>query len=458
MISFRGYDDVIKRVYDNNQEHVFASWDRLGPGQRESLLKDLADVDFGLMKKLFTAAGAPSHGSYRPAPFIPLPKTPAEHEKFRKAAALGEELIRGGKVAAFIVAGGQGSRLGYEGPKGKFPVGPVSGKTLFRLHGEKILASGRRYGVAIPWFVMTSHANHRETVEYFESEKYFGLDPRDVFVFPQNMIPSLDEKGRLILESECGVFKNPDGHGGSLSALRTSGALDEMKSRGITVISYFQVDNPLVKIIDPVFIGFHRDAGADISSKALRKAYAEEKVGVFVQYADNTLGIVEYSDMPQEKINERDPGGELLYSSGNPAIHLFGREFIERITSSDLSLPYHTAKKKIAAHGGGEITGYKFEKFVFDALSMTDRNVILEVLREEEFAPVKNASGADSLETCIKLMDGLHRQWLGARGAKISAKTRIVEISPLYALGADDIPAGLALPERESVLLEAEVR
>ncbi|HOO70283.1 MAG TPA: UDPGP type 1 family protein [Spirochaetota bacterium] len=461
MISFHGYDDVIKRVYDNRQEHVFAFWEKLTDGQRKSLLMDLEDVDFPLLKHLYAQTESSAEKKYSPAPYIALPRTPEEKQDFAKAAERGIQAIKQGKVAAFIVAGGQGSRLGYEGPKGKFPTAPVSGKTLFELHGEKILANSIKYGVDIPWFVMTSHANHKETAAYFKEKNHFGLNPESVHIFPQNMIPSLDTGGRIILESQCSIFKNPDGHGGSLTALKSSGSLDIMKQKGIALISYFQVDNPLVNIIDPVFIGFHCEKGADISSKALPKAGAEEKVGVFVRYGNNTLGIVEYSDMPPEKIHETDEKGMLRYSSGNPAIHLFSREFIERITSSELSLPFHTARKKIAsytAEGTAEIEGYKFEKFVFDALSLTEKNVILEVVREEEFAPVKNASGPDSLQTCVALMDGLFRSWLTQRGIEVPPSVKTIEISSLFALGPEDIPPDLALPDKKAVYLERPVK
>jgi UDP-N-acetylglucosamine/UDP-N-acetylgalactosamine diphosphorylase len=457
MISFQGHDDVITRVYDRGQEHVFAFWNTLTDSQRLALVSDLADIDFDQLQRLYAHTEALPEKNYEPAPFIPLPANDRDRKAFAEAAAAGEQAIRSGAVAAFIVAGGQGSRLGFEGPKGMFPVAPVSGKTLFQLHGEKILASSKKYGVTIPWFVMTSRANHDDTVRYFADQKYFSLDRGDVYIFPQNMIPSLDTGGKLILETPCSVFKNPDGHGGSLTALKSSGALDEMKKRNISFISYFQVDNPLVRIIDPAFIGFHALRGADISSKALRKAYADEKVGVFVRYADNTLGITEYSDMPPDRIHAVNDRGELLYSSGNPAIHVFSRDFVDAITASDLSLPYHVARKKIASltpSGSRDIDGYKFEKFVFDALSLTRNNVIVETSREEEFAPVKNASGADSLETCRKLMDGLHRRWLAERGHPLSGDVQIVEISPLFALGPDDIPPDLKLPRTGTVYLE----
>ncbi|MCP4135862.1 MAG: UDPGP type 1 family protein [bacterium] len=458
MISYDGYDDVIKSVHSHNQEHVFENWDGLSNEEKKDLLEDCKDIDFDLIKKLYSGPEENASVDFNPAPYIPLPKTEEETKQHKEARDIGKDFIKQGKVAAFLVAGGQGSRLGYDGPKGKFPVGPVSGNSLFRIHGEKIAKYSEKYGVAIPWLIMTSRANHDETVEYLEENNYFGLNKNDVLIFPQNMIPSLDLNGKLMLETKNRVFKNPDGHGGSLTALATSGALAEMKKRGVEIISFFQVDNPLIKIIDPAFIGFHVINKADISSKALKKAYAEEKVGVFVEFSDSRIGVVEYSDMPQEKTTETDANGELTYSSGSIAIHLFSSDFVEKITSgSDISLPYHTAQKKIKAFQGGsqsEIEGFKFEKFVFDSLLLTQNNIVFETLREEEFAPVKNASGVDSVDSSQKLMIALHRSWLEKRGIAIPAETKVIEISPLFAIEAEDLDSSMVVPGGEKILLK----
>jgi len=457
MITFPGYEAVIKRVYDSGQDHVFEYWNGLNDHEKKELLDDLADIDFGLLVKLYSSKETMADRSFEPAPYIPVPATDAEMKEYQEARDAGINQVRSGKTAAFVVAGGQGSRLGYDGPKGKFPVGPVSGKTLFQIHAEKIVKYSRKYGVAIPFLIMTSRANHDETEAFFRENGHFGLGPENVFIFPQNMIPSLDTKGKLIMETEKNVFKNPDGHGGSLTALYTSGVIGEMKKRGIETISYFQVDNPLVKVIDPVFIGFHVLRKAHVSSKAVRKAYPEEKVGVFVRFSNNTIGIVEYSDLPEEKTFSTDERGELCYSSGSIAIHLFQREFIERVTAGkEISLPFHTARKKIRAFQGGtarDIEGFKFEKFVFDALPLTEKNVVFETLREEEFAPVKNPSGVDSVESAQKMMDDQFRSWLVRRGVKIPPSVRAIEISPLAAVDADDIDPGLSVPGTETVYL-----
>ncbi len=459
MIAYKGYDDVIARVREAKQDHVFDFWDGLSDDEKKRLLDDLAGVDFALLERLYSSAGATAHRDYSPAPFIRVPETADERKRFDEARNAGIEAVRAGKTAAFMVAGGQGSRLGYDGPKGKFPIGPVSGKTLFQIHAEKVLASSRKYGVSIPLLVMTSTENNDETVEFFDAHKNFGLPEEDVIIFAQNMIPSLDTNGKLILQSKCGIFKNPDGHGGSLTAMQTSGAMKSLRARGVEIISYFQVDNPLVRVIDPVFIGFHTLEGADVSSKALLKAYPEEKVGVFVRFDDGSVGVVEYSDLPEHKVRQMDEKGGLAYSAGSVAIHLFSRAYIESLTSgTGASLPFHTAKKKIRACRGEtfqEIDGYKFEKFVFDALPLTERNVILESRREEEFAPVKNPAGIDSVESSRALISGLARSWCAARGVAVPACVKALEISPLRALEAEDINPSMKVPELERVYIDA---
>jgi UDP-N-acetylglucosamine/UDP-N-acetylgalactosamine diphosphorylase len=230
-----------------------------------------------------------------------------------------------------------------------------------------------------------------------------------------------------------------------------------MKERGNETKSNFQVDNPHVLIIDPVFIGFHLLRNADVSSKAVRKAYPEEKVGVFVRNPDGTLGVVEYSDLPEEKTMSRNEEGELRYIAGSIAIHLFRREFIERLTAGgEISLPFHTAKKKIPAYVDGErreIEGLKYEKFVFDALPLTEKNVVFETIREREFAPVKNREGVDSVESARAMMSDEHRRWLEVRGIRIPAEARTVEISPLLALEPEDLDPSLEFPEGKGVYL-----
>lgn len=459
MIHFPGYEQLIDKVQSNGQGHVFSYWNELSDTGKKSLLDDLSSVDFGTLSSLYLKATVTEtvNGDFGPAPYITRPASPSDDSGWKEAHSAGIDLIRKGKVAVFIVAGGQGSRLGYDGPKGAFRMSPVKNKSLFQIHAEKVKKCSMKYGVSIPLFIMTSDVNHAATAAHFAENKNFGLDDRDLILFPQNMIPSLNTEGKLILSSKNSIFKNPDGHGGSLTALRTSGALDRMKHRGIEIISYFQVDNPLVNLVDPWFTGFHALNQAEVSSKALIKAYPDEKIGSFVRYADGSESVVEYSDLPKEKMFEKRADGSLAFGAGSIAIHLFDRGFIERITSGgEISLPFHVARKKIKEYAGGairETDGFKFEKFVFDALPLAKKSVIIETVREEEFAPVKNATGVDSVESSQKLMDGLFRSWLTSRGIAVPSGVKRIEISPLVAVEPDDIPGNLSIPDEENIYI-----
>jgi len=445
MIKFKGYERLIDTVYRFNQGHIFEYFYQLNHDEKKDFFNEIFQVDFELMKRLYQMKNdiASLKLNFEPAPYISFHNTSEEAETYERAKEAGIKYIEKGKTAILLVAGGQGTRLGFDGPKGMFPVGPVSKKTLFQIFAEKIIKYSQKYRVSIPWFIMTSRSNHVETVRFFEEKDYFGLNNDDVFFFSQNMIPSLDNEGKLILENPKKIFMNPDGHGGSLTALFLSGSLEEMKRRGIETISYFQVDNPIIKIIDPVFIGFHVLNDSDVSSKAVRKIYPEEKVGVFVRFDDGKIGVMEYFDLSKDKQILRDSEGRLIFCMGNIAIHLFKRSFIEEINSGiNFSLPYHLAKKKIKAYSKNkniDVDGYKFEKFIFDSLNFSRKSIILEIEREDEFAPIKNKDGLDSIETAAELMSNLSRKWLLGRGVRIPEEVNVIEISPLLAVEPDDL-------------------
>ncbi|MFO7897709.1 MAG: UTP--glucose-1-phosphate uridylyltransferase, partial [Planctomycetota bacterium] len=315
-------DTLIRRLERTGQEAVARHLEQLDPPARERLEAQLAGFDYALVERLASVAkaGGPpgTVGEFEPAPVVPLRRPPEEIDAARRA---GEEAIRAGTVAAFVVAGGQGSRLGYDGPKGCYPIGPLSGKSLFQIHAEKVLAAGRRYGADIPLYVMTSGTNDAAVRRFFEQNDHFGLAARDVFFCRQRMIPAFDQSGRFLLEAPDRVFVNPDGHGGSYHALSASGAFDHMAGRGIERISYFQVDNPLVPAVDPLFVGEHVRRGSEMSSKVLEKRDALEKLGVF-GYVDGELRVVEYSDMSEELQRRRRPDGSLRYRYGSIAVHV----------------------------------------------------------------------------------------------------------------------------------------
>jgi len=455
MLNNNMVEQLKKKATNAGQGHIFRFWNELTPVNKTKLVQQIETIDFELMKKLknkyIDKSGKQLFKSeLEPIEIIPIPITDQQKQKAEHAKKIGEQLLAEGKVAALLVAGGQGSRLGFNGPKGKFAAGPISGKTLFNMHADKILAMNRKYNTTIPWFIMTSTMNHDETIQYFEVNKYFGLNANDVFFFVQKMIPALDEDGRFFLDAKDHIFCNPNGHGGTLFALRDNNCLDEMKKRGIEEIYYFQVDNVLVKICDPYFIGYHHLEKAEMSAKVISKEDPYEKVGV-VGKLNGKVSVIEYSDLPKSAMVARNPDGNLKYRGGSIAIHLIRRDFVEKITESDLSLPYHIAHKKISYFDkdGNFIepdspNGYKFEMFIFDALPYTKNSVILEIAREEEFSPIKNAKGSDSAETAKRDLMNYYGRMLQQAGFEIPFDSNnnligSLEISPLFALDADEL-------------------
>ncbi len=445
-------DDLRTEFEQAGQGHVFAYWDDLGEDARERLLADAASIDLKEINRLVetflkgTEEPQVSTEGLEPAPYTSHPDNGGEESVWAEAHQAGKEALQAGRVAAFTVAGGQGTRLGYDGPKGTFPVTPVSGTSLFEVFAGKLLAAMERYKTTIPWYIMTSTINHEATVAAFEDANFFGLDSRNVRFFSQGRMPAVDFDGKILLETKDCIAMSPDGHGGSLRALVRSGAVADMQSRGIDTVSYFQVDNPLVRVIDPAFIGFHLLHRSEMSSKMIPKAYPGEKVGHFCMQ-DGHMCVVEYSDMPEEMQEETDAQGRLRFIAGSIAIHILDVGFVQRIggDTSDVQLPFHKAVKKIKsldAEGKSvkpeEPNGVKFEMFVFDALPFAENPIVVETLREDDFSPVKNASGVDSAESSRADQLRQWTRWLRAAGVELNTDASGLpeisfEVSPLFA-------------------------
>lgn len=436
--------DLRHRLAAHGQEHVLADWAALGPADRAALVAQLASIDLAELDALYRRkdephAALPPRDRIAPVPLRPAAASPDE-------VARGEAALRAGAVAALVVAGGQGTRLGSDKPKGMFPVGPVSGATLFRVHAEKVLALTRRYGRPVPLLVMTSPATHADTEAYFRAERFFGLAEADVMFFQQGTMPAVERAtGRLLLERPGKLFESPNGHGGTLTALAETGLLADLRARGVEHVFYFQVDNPLVKVCDPGFVGRHVAGGAEASSKVVVKEQPGEKVGILAA-VDGRCSIIEYSDLPADMAAEREADGRLRFRAGSPAIHLFSVPFLGRVTARGTGLAYHLARKTVPT-AGGPTDALKFELFVFDALPMADRWLTVETPRAEEFAPLKNATGPDSPAAVRAAMSALHAGWLAAAG--VPTHGHPVEVSPLLALDAAELraklPPGLAV-------------
>ena len=436
-----------QRLAACGQEHVLEYWKGLSKAERSALLAQVAAIDPKSVKACAAAlrggAAAAVDTSRGLAPKVAELKGAA----LARAVAAGERELKAGRVAVLLVAGGQGSRLGYDGPKGCYSIGPVTGAPLFHFHARKILARSRRYGRPIPFYVMTSEANNAATVECFRANGYFGLDPKDVFFFTQGMWPGMTKDGKIILDAPGHIFMSPDGHGGLLAALKRSGALDDMKRRGIKSVFFFQVDNPLVEIADPAFVGYHVLERSEYSLKLCAKRDPFEKVGM-PMLVGGRYRMVEYTEMTKEQCL-RKKGGKLYYLYGSPAIHVFDRAFLAREAAK--AMPLHLAFKKIPYMAGGKVVkpaepnGYKFEKFIFDILPNARRAAFLAFAQKDEFSPVKNAEGNDSPATCRADLRAKWARMLAAAGVKVPDSMPL-EIDPAYALDAADlVRRGLAL-------------
>ena len=441
---------LIEAFQQAGQGQVFAFWDRLDEAARQRLLAEAGEIDLAEVARLNQTLLAGGQAGLdlaglEPAPYEALPEHGGSKDAWARARGLGEAALQAGRVALFTVAGGQGTRLGYDGPKGTFPVTPLRAKPLFQVFAEKIRAAGTRYGRPLHWFLMTSHQNHAATEAFFEEHGYFGLERERVHLFRQGRMPAVDFQGKILLESPGALALSPDGHGGSLRALARSGALDLMAREGVDTLSYFQVDNPLVRCVDPAFIGWHLASGSEMSSKMVPKAYPEEKLGHFCLQGGKVV-VIEYSDLPMEFQRETLPDGRLRYRAGSIAIHILDREFIRRVTAegSNSALPFHRADKKIpTVDAAGQPVkpakpnGVKFELFVFDALPFARRPLVIETRRADDFSPVKNAEGVDSPKSCREDQLRQFGRWLVANGAAVPRdETGLpeagIEVSPLF--------------------------
>lgn len=451
--------DILGRLQQFGQAHLVQFWDELDEQGQQRLLNQIEEIDFPLVERLIAQRSSPgeSHESAAdlaarataPQQLVRLPHSKDDQIRQAHAAAAGEDLLRDGKIGAILVAGGQGSRLGFDDPKGMFPIGPVSQRTLFQILCEQLLARSRRAGLPIPYFIMTSEATHSPTVAFFERHRYFGLGEDDVFFFRQASLPAVDDSSRrILLESKGRIATSPDGHGGTLKALQRSGMLDIMADRGIEHLYYHQVDNPTAIVCDPVLLGYHQLSGSQLTTKVVAKVSPEEKMGVLASI-DGQTRIIEYSDLPAEQARRKAADGSLVFWAGNTAIHVFSRVFIEELLANELSLPFHIAHKKVACIDGNgnaltpeQPNAHKFEQFIFDALPHAQTALVVEADRAREFNPVKNASGSDSPATSREALLKLARDWVKAAGGKI-VKDAPVEISPLFALDADELKSRL---------------
>jgi len=453
-----------RKLPEIGQSHVLRFYESLDSSGRQNLVRQLQSLDLQNISDLVRTHVRIKPPIALPAqiePVVPFPHQPDADRRqlYDDARRRGGEILAEGKVGAFLVAGGQGTRLGYEGPKGEYPITPVKNKPLFQVFAEQLLAHGRRAGRMIPWYIMTSDINDMQTRAFFHKHHFFGYEEDSVFFFQQGMMPAFSMDGKLVLSERDSLALSPDGHGGSLRALEKSGALADMRSRGVEHLSYFQVDNPLVYCIDQLFLGLHEITGSEMSSKTVPKASALERVGNFV-VGDGALQVIEYSDLPESLATQTHPDGALRFNAGSIAIHALRVSFIERLNEGGrLALPWHRAEKKVPyLDDRGTIVkpdkpnAVKLEQFVFDAIPLAKNAMVYSTDRWDEFSPVKNAEGVDSPETCRRDQIRRGAKWLRDAGVDVPYRGKEpdakIEISPLKAVCADDL-RGKPLPTRQ---------
>ena len=390
------------------QEQVLDFYDTLSKEKQNQLLDEVLTLNFEQLKRLYESTKTkPSYvdSKIEPIPYITKDQlTNKELEEYQK---LGEEAIKQGKVAVVTMAGGQGTRLGHSGPKGTYDIGLASHQSIFELLCDRLKEAKEKYNVAIPWYLMTSDENNQDTIAFFEKNEYFHYPKESVHFFIQGKMPMIDMQGKILLDEEGMIKLAPDGHGGVFESMVNNGVIYQMKQQGIERVLITGVDNVLAKLVDPIFLGLQIKQNVIAASKSVVKAYADEKVGVFCK-KDGKPNVIEYTEVPKELAEAKDETGGFLLGDSNIINHQFHIDLLEKISTQ--KLPYHIAFKKAKyKNKEGKIiepkepNAYKFETFLFDIFSFVPEMLVFRVKREEEFAPVKNATGKDSPETAREL-------------------------------------------------------
>jgi UDP-N-acetylglucosamine/UDP-N-acetylgalactosamine diphosphorylase len=447
-------EELRSRLAAFGQEHVLAFWDQLALPMRQRLGGHIMNLDLAQIDALFHGATAPEDWAdlARRATSPPAVRLHDFQRSFSMVQAheRGQQVLESGQVGVILVAGGQGTRLGLDHPKGMFSIGPVSGASLFQILLEKIVARSRSCGMRIPLYLMTSPATYDETIEYMRANENFGLPRDELTIFCQGTMPAIDaQTGRLLLAEKDQLALSPDGHGGMLQALAANGCLSDIHQRGLRHLFYCQIDNPLVEMCDPTFLGYHVLSNSELSTQVVAKRTPRDNVGNVVSI-DGKLRIIEYSDLnplADEIVERRAVDGTPVFWAGNTAIHVFEVTFLQRMAHSGSALPFHVAKKAVSCLDRSgerleprEPNAIKFERFIFDLLPAASQAIVVEVDESQSFAPVKNASGdpRDTPESVQEQMIALHTAWLRAAGCEVAPGTA-VEISPLFAQNAQEV-------------------
>lgn len=398
-------NDILNVLKEHGQEHIVAAYDKLDDAGKEKLAAQVERIDWSIVDMAKQENIAQERGKLEPLSALEVSEIEKDKTKYEE---IGLDAIRAGKVGAVLLAGGQGTRLGSDGPKGKYNIGLTKDVYIFERLIRNLFDVTDKAGCYVPLYVMTSDKNNDETIAFFEEKAYFGYPKDFVKFFKQEMAPSVDFDGKLYMEAADSLSLSPNGNGGWFYSMAVTGVLKDVKARGVEWLNIFAVDNVLQRIADPVFVGATLDSGCVSGAKVVRKADPQEKIGVLC-LEDGRPSIVEYYEMTDEIINSREADGELSYNFGVILNYLFRVDQLEEIMSQ--KMPVHVVEKKIPyIDGNGELVkpetpnGYKFELLVLDMIHMFDNCLSYEVVRDHEFAPIKNKTGVDSVESARVLL------------------------------------------------------
>lgn len=398
-------EKALEIVAEYKQEHIMKYFDELNEEEKKELLNQIEITDFSVLSNLDENKKNIARGTFEPLGAVTIDDISANSSEY---TAIGTEAIKAGKAAAVLLAGGQGTRLGFDKPKGMFKIGVEQELYIFQCLINNLMDVVKLTDTWIPLYIMTSEKNNNDTIDFFKEKNYFGYDPEYIRFFIQDMAPSVDFDGKILMESRSRISVSPNGNGGWFSSLVRAGLLNDIRNKGVEWINVFAVDNVLQRIADPSFIGAVIKSGLQSGSKVVSKAAPEEKVGVLC-LEDGKPSIVEYYEMTDEMRTLVNEKGELAYKYGVILNYLFNVAKLEEIC--DQKLPVHIVDKKIPFmdEEGNYIiptspNGHKFETLVLDMVHMQDSCLAYEVIREKEFAPIKNATGVDSVDSARELL------------------------------------------------------
>lgn len=399
------FEDAKKILEEKNQVHVLRGYDALSDQKKEAFLEQIENInweDFDLIGE----GDAAKRGEFSIPKAVELSEIEEKKAVYKEA---GLSAIKNGEVAAVLLAGGMGTRLGFDKPKGCFNVGQTKDLYIFECLINNLLDVVNEAGCSIPLYIMTSEKNDQDTREFFESHNYFGYKASDVTFFKQDMACAVDYDGKLLLEEEGRLATSPNGNGGWFSSMVKAGLSEDIHKRGVKWLNIFAVDNVLQRIADPVFVGATIVEKCQSGAKVVRKVEPQEKMGLLC-LEDGKPSVVEYYEMSKEMAEAKAEDGSLLYKYGVILNYLFPVDKLEEIVNERLFV--HVVEKKIPfineageAISPTEPNGYKFELLILDMVNMMDSALAFEVEREYEFAPIKNLHGVDSVDSARELLE-----------------------------------------------------